>query len=136
MIGLKVLETLGLYRPLDYDHKRFDRLAKRLESPIEKIFWSAAYFELSKYGELTPQVEVNGFRADFVYLVKSGGRFAIELDGRDYHSSAAQREYDYRRQRVLQQAGLQVIRFTGSEIFGDVQKCVKDILGIVRTERL
>lgn len=131
MIGLWILEWAGLYRPLDYDHERFNRLAKRLESPIEKIFWSAAYFELSKYGQLTPQVNVERYRIDFA-LIGNDFKVAIELDGHDYHCRQEQMTNDYKRQRRLQLKGWHVIRFTGQEIYGDVQGCVADILRLVR----
>lgn len=29
VIGLQLLEKLGFYQPIDYEHKRFERLAKR-----------------------------------------------------------------------------------------------------------
>lgn len=130
MIELRILERLGLYRPLDYDHTRFERLAGLLESPIERIFWSAAYFELSKHGQLTPQVEIGPYRVDFLYHT-GAGQYVIELDGQDYHSGPAQRGADYERERALQTAGYTVIRFTGSEIYLDTQQCVKDLLRIV-----
>lgn len=130
MIELRILERLGLYRPLDYDYARFDRLAGLLDSPIEKAFWSVAYFELSKHGELTPQAKVGPYRVDFLYRAETG-QYVIELDGQDYHSSPAQRAADYERERVLQTAGYTVIRFTGSEIYRDAQQCVMDALRIV-----
>jgi very-short-patch-repair endonuclease len=126
-IGLRILEQFGLYRPLDYDHKRFDRLSSRLESPIEKIFWSAAYFELSKHGQLTPQVNVYGCRLDFAYLV-DGQKIAIELDGFEYHSNKQQMTRDYQRQRHLEANGWRMIRFTGSEIYMDAQACVLEVI--------
>lgn len=130
MIGLRILEWAGLYNPLDYDHKRFERLGRRLESPIEKIFWSAAYFELAKYGQLTPQVNVDHYRLDFA-LIGNGFKVAIELDGHDYHCRQEQMTNDYKRQRRLQLKGWVVIRFTGSEIYNDVQGCVAEVLRLV-----
>ena len=131
MIGLKILKNLGLFKAIDHNHKRFDRLAKRLESPIEKIFWSAGYFELSKWGELTPQVRVEGYRVDFAYLV-GHHKIAIELDGYDYHSRPEQMARDYSRQRELTRSGWIVYRFTGSDINGDVQNCVREVVALVR----
>lgn len=127
MIGLKILERLGFYQPLDYDHKRFDRLGRRLESPIEKIFWSCGYFELSKYGQITPQVNTHGYRVDFAYLVNDQ-KIAIEIDGFDYHSTKKQMARDYQRQRHLEANGWRVIRFTGSEVYGDAQACVAEVI--------
>jgi very-short-patch-repair endonuclease len=126
MLGLRILEWAGLYHPTDYNHRRFERLAKKLESPIEKIFWSAAYFELSKVGVLSPQSHIAGYRVDFT-LVGSGIKIVIELDGHDYHCQRVQMTNDYKRQRHLQLLGWQVIRFTGQEIYRDVQGCIKEI---------
>jgi very-short-patch-repair endonuclease len=126
-VGLKILEWAGLYQSLDYDHKRFDRSAQRLESPVEKIFWSCGYFELSKYGQITPQVNVCGYRVDFAYFVDDQ-KIAIEIDGFDYHSSKAQMTRDYQRQRHLEANEWRVIRFTGSEVYGDAQACVAEVI--------
>lgn len=127
MIGLKILEWAGLYKPLDYDHNRFERLARRLESPVEEIFWSCGYFDLSKYGQITPQVNAYGYRVDFAYFV-NGQKIAIEIDGFDFHSSKTQMTRDYQRQRQLEANGWRVIRFTGSEIYNDAQACVAEVV--------
>ncbi len=124
---LKALERLGLYQPNYYHHNRFERLARQCESPIESIFWSVAYFKLSELGEFTPQVRVGPHRLDFA-LRSNGLDLAIELDGQDYHSSPDQRTNDARRQRYLEQIGWRIIRFTGREIYKDVQKCVAEVI--------
>ncbi len=130
-LDLLILERFGFYRPLDYDHRRFARLAKRCGSPIEKAFWSTGYFELSKLGELIPQLEVYGYRLDFA-LIRSGVKIAIELDGHDYHKTKKQRQADYQRERTLQLQGWHIIRFTGSDIYRDTQECIKQVIGIAR----
>lgn len=130
MIGLYVLEKLGLYRPLDYDHKRFERLASKCNE-IEAIFWSAGYFELSKWGVLTPQLKASGYRLDFG-LEGEGFNLAIEIDGHDYHKTKEQRQADYQRERNLKKRGWRFIRFTGSDIYNDVQGCVAEVVNIVR----
>lgn len=124
---LKILERLGLYRPNHYQHKRFERLARKCESPIESIFWSTAYFELCKLGEFTPQFQAGPYRLDFALRI-GGLDLAIELDGQDYHSSPKQRANDLKRQRHLERTGWRVIRFTGSEIYLDVQACVFEVV--------
>jgi very-short-patch-repair endonuclease len=130
MIHLQILERLGFYKPLDYDHKRFDRLAKKCNE-IEAIFWSAGYFELSKYGILTPQLKASGYRLDFG-LEGEGFKVTIEIDGHDYHKTKEQRKADYQRERNLKRRGWRFIRFTGGDIYNDVQGCVKEVVGIVR----
>lgn len=135
MIGLRILEHFGLYKPVDHEHKRFDRLAARLESPIEKIFWSAAYFELSKLGQLTPQVRVGPYRLDFA-LVGDNFKIAIECDGYDYHCTEKQISADNARDLELQRQGWLVVRFTGVKIYGDVQECVFKVISLARTVAL
>lgn len=123
-----ILRMIGLKRkPLDYNHKRFDRLVRKCESPIEKAFWNVGYFELSKHGKFTPQVKVGPYRLDFA-LQRNGLNVAIELDGHDYHSGKKQRTSDYRRERDLQRRGWRVIRFTGSEIHRDASGCVLEVV--------
>jgi very-short-patch-repair endonuclease len=129
-VTLQLLEILGLYRPLGYHHKRFDNLAPKCNR-IEAIFWSAAYFELSKLGEFTPQYEVDRYRLDFA-LVGNGFKIAIEIDGHDSHKSKLQRMSDYQRERRLKKLGWRFIRFTGSDIYRYVQECVADVSIIAR----
>lgn len=123
-------------RRKDPDKTRFDRLAKRLESPIEHRFWAHAYGPLSALGRLTPQTNTKeGYRVDFTLTNIPGVdllRVAIELDGHDYHSSQDQRNYDTARDRVLLKAGWQVVRFTGSQINRDVEGCVNECVDLVR----
>ncbi len=130
----RLLEYMGRYRPLDYNHKRFDRLSALCESPVEAVFWSVAYFELSKYGQLTPQIKVGPYRLDFG-LETSTFKLAIEIDGHDFHSTKEQKAADYQRDRYLQSCGWQVIRFTGSEIYQDASKCALEAVKIARGMR-
>lgn len=131
MINLRILESLGLYRPVDHEHKRFERLGSRCESPIEKAFWSAGYFELSKHGQLTPQVKVGPYRLDFA-LETTTFKLAIEIDGHDYHSTKEQKAADYKRDRYFQSCGWNVVRFSGSEVYKNASQCVLETIAIVR----
>src|SRR5471032_3517218 len=63
------------------------------------------------------------YRVDFFL---KDARLIIELDGHTFHSSKEQLEKDASRQRYLTRAGYTVIRFTGREIFKDVQGCVRE----------
>ncbi len=130
MTGLKFLARRGFSQPLDHDHKRFERLAKRCNE-IERVFWSTGYFELSKWGRLTPQKKVDGYRLDFTLEIE-GLKIAIEIDGRDYHSTEDQRAADYQRERNLHRRGWRFIRFTGGEVYKDPQQCIFEVVGILR----
>lgn len=119
----------------DPDQVRYDRLAKLLESPIERLFWAHGYNRLSTLGQFTPQVKIGPYRVDFaltnipnVPLLK----VVIELDGYNYHRTAEQFATDTKRNRTLQKAGWQVVRFTGAEINGDVRGCVQETVDLVR----
>ena len=56
----------------------------------------------------------------------------IECDGHDFHQKTKEQvEYDNQRQRDLQNEGIEIIRFSGSEIWKDVRKCVNEIQDII-----
>jgi very-short-patch-repair endonuclease len=130
-----LINRLPFFKRKDRDRARFERLARRLESPIERIFWREAYGPLSALGRLTPQVKVEGYRVDFALTDVPGVdllRVVIELDGHDFHSTLEKRNYDTSRDRALMKAGWQVIRFTGSQINGDCAGCVRETVEMVR----
>lgn len=60
------------------------------------------------------------YRLDFAYSPGPDRKLALELDGDDYHERTAdQAERDKSRDRRLQRAGWQVLRFTGREVCRD-----------------
>lgn len=130
-----LISRLPFFKKKDQEKARLDRLAKRLESPIERRFWVHAYGPLSALGRFTPQVNVEGYRVDFALTNIPGVdllKVVIELDGHDYHSTQEQRNYDTARDRVLLKAGWQVVRFTGSQINRDIEGCVRETVELVR----
>ena len=49
-------------------------------------------------------------------------------DGHDFHErTREQAAHDRSRDRYFQAAGLTLLRFTGSELHGDVDRCVADV---------
>lgn len=91
-------------------------------SPIEKKFiekWQTIYGN-----GIHPQYNVPGFRyrVDFAF---PSDKIAIELDGYEYHNSKEQFTNDRKRQREMELAGWRFIRFSGSEVYKDVETCVK-----------
>lgn len=96
------------------------------ESPIEEQFYAKAKL-LGLV--LVPQYEIisdgHKFRADFAIPSKD---IAIEIDGHEYHKTKEQRTSDAKRERALQKEGWQVIRFTGSEVFANCDKCVREVM--------
>ena len=96
-----------------------------LESPIEEMFWNEALTRI--YG-IVPQYEIGPYRVDFAVPDK---KVAIELDGHDYHKTKEQRTNDAQRERYLELDGWRVIRFTGTEIYQDVEKCINQAIELI-----
>ena len=129
-----ILESVGFktFNGLSYAWEAFSKqynlypIPESIKSPIEKQF----FLQARRMGiDLEPQHEVNvagkTYRIDFVY---PGKPIAIELDGHDYHKTKEQRTADAQRERALQSVGWTVIRFTGTEIYHDAQKCVLETI--------
>lgn len=129
-----LLESVGFeaFNGLSYAWEAFSKqynlypIPESIKSPIEKQF----FLQARRMGiDLEPQHEDNvagkTYRIDFVY---PGKPIAIELDGHDYHKTKEQRTADAQRERALQSMGWTVIRFTGTEIYHDTQKCVLETI--------
>lgn len=70
-------------------------------------------------------------RLDFAVLPNDPAAcqpIAVELDGHDFHErTKEQAASDRSRDRSLHMAGWEVLRFTGSELWKDPAKCVRDL---------
>ncbi len=101
----------------------------KIESPMELKFYEKVR---RIFREIEPQWEIQSdghrYRADFAIPSK---KIVFEIDGHDYHKTKEQRTNDTRRERNLQKAGWKVIRFTGSEIYNNLDKCVLDAYKLV-----
>lgn len=102
---------------------------QQCESPIEQQFWNIAKHRLLG---LLPQYEIGRYRVDFALPDE---HLVIELDGHDYHKTKEQRTTDAKRERDLKELGWYVIRFTGTEIYRDVEKCVEQVERILFNKR-
>lgn len=83
-----------------------------------------------------PQFKFLSYAVDFMvvnYVNKVPAfSIAIECDGHDFHErTKEQARHDKSRDRAMAAHGLTVLRFTGSEIFRDAQKCCAEIESIV-----
>lgn len=78
-----------------------------------------------------PQKPIGIYIVDFYMEDCSNNKYAVEIDGHESHKTKIQRYEDYVRERFLQKQLITVIRFTGSEVFVDAGKCVKDCLEII-----
>ncbi|MEU1449884.1 DUF559 domain-containing protein [Streptomyces mirabilis] len=103
----------------------------RLESPIEQAFWSMHLrTKLSSLAGLRAQVSAlhGRYRIDFALPAKKIG---IELDGYAWHSSREAFTKDRERQRALELDGWRIIRFSGAEVNGDAERCVRQAAALV-----
>jgi very-short-patch-repair endonuclease len=144
------------------DRLPLDQLAK-CESPIEKLFlcglWSrgcwtgalefshAPHFDglcMDARGKTVavcaPQVQVGPYRLDFLLALYFSaneplGLVAVECDGHEFHErTKEQAARDKSRDRDLQMRGIQVFRYTGSEIWREAGKCADEVLGHLQSE--
>jgi len=118
-------ETLNAFKGMVQDFFAFKppdlSIPKEYEmTPIERKM----YFALKRAGyDPYPQYSVCGYRLDFA-VFENGIKLDIECDGKEYHSEPWQKAHDRKRTRILNRNGWKVIRFTGSQIYSDVNKCV------------
>jgi very-short-patch-repair endonuclease len=108
---------------------RHDFTPNVFDSPLEQMFYELAFLDLHIY----PQHPVGKYRLDFAIPQK---RIAIELDGHEYHKTKYQRTHDAKRDRWLYGQGWHVLRFTGSEIYENLDRCIDEICALVGVERL
>lgn len=112
------------------DQTDFDSTLEICESPIEKLFFTAASESSAFYYQLIPQYQIDRYRVDFAI---PEFEIAIELDGHEYHKTKEQRTNDASRERYLESLGWRVIRFTGSEVYKDSQACVEEAIKLINS---
>jgi len=118
------IETI--YRGFDYEIGggiTFDEAEKRLNK------------NKGKDGILFSQVMIDQFRVDFLLLHRSGvagnAGFVIECDGHEFHEKTKeQAARDKARDRSISSRSLQIMRFTGSEIWRDPFGCVFQVFSV------
>jgi len=108
---------------------RHDFTPNMFDSPLEQMFYELAFLDLHLY----PQHPVGKYRLDFAIPDK---HIAIELDGHEYHKTRYQRTHDAKRDRWLYGQGWHVLRFTGTEIHENLDRCIDEICALVGVERL
>jgi very-short-patch-repair endonuclease len=128
---------------------RYWTLAERCESPMERLLLAPLMFiaprclhpvyegpgdRLSE-AQLHVQHVVGGYRLDFAYIATPYKdqpiRLAIECDGHEFHASREQRELDAARMNALRGHGFETLRFTGSQIHADPEKCAQQVADTV-----
>jgi very-short-patch-repair endonuclease len=97
---------------------------RRDMTPAEKILWQE--LRANKLGvRFRRQQVIAGFIVDF-YCHKAA--LVIEVDG-DIHD--LQREEDARREKVLSEMGLRVVRFRNEEVMKNLSAVVGNVRGLV-----
>src|SRR3990172_8706295 len=97
---------------------------RRDMTPAEKILWQE--LRANKLGaHFRRQQIIAGFIVDF-YCHKAG--LVIELDG-DIHD--LQQEEEARREKVLREMGLRVVRFRNEEVVRDLSAVLGIVCGLV-----
>jgi very-short-patch-repair endonuclease len=107
----------------------------KIESPIEwRFYWATYAIRTQHFYELEAQATFQAdsfkYRVDFLYRGEKK-TVAIELDGHEGHKTKEQRTHDARKDRFLKQQGIDVIRFTGTEITHDIDRCVREFVALV-----
>lgn len=98
-----------------------------LYSKVETLNWFTQACILNR------QHPIGKYRADMVLsCLLNNGRFfniAIECDGHEYHNkNKKQVQRDKERDRFFALEGYQIMRFSGSEIVADPEKCANEVL--------
>ena len=110
------------------------------KSPLEKLFlieWryrKAFYCDYENFF-MKPQYKINNYIVDFIiYFRKDGYRYKeksliVELDSYLWHGADPEQfAKEKKRERELQKKGYNLMRFSGREIYRDVEKCVEEVL--------
>lgn len=122
------------------------------ESPVEQLLAIAMQsINLTGIFNFNPFIDVitienqkeiivcdNKYRVDFyipVYYKNQENKFfIIECDGHEFHQKTKKQvESDNERQRNLQRAGYEIIRFSGTEIWHRPYRCAMEILHIIES---
>lgn len=120
---------------------------KDCESPIERmlgvgLYNAQAYWESladSRGLNIYPQMDIvcgkKTYRADFQISAIVGGKekiLVVECDGHEFHEKTREQAVrDRQRERDLIKEGYIVVRFTGSEIYNNLYKCISEIRTIL-----
>jgi len=127
----------------------WERLLGKTHSPIEAIFLDSFCPLAIEHGYevqrkirsregiigISVQAPIGPYFADFLISYPFFGRslcIAVECDGHDYHErTRRQAAYDRSRDRYMQGTGLEVYRFTGSEIVAAPHICAWEVLDAI-----
>lgn len=83
---------------------------------------------------LEPQLVMGRFRYDFAVLRKDIWKplLLIECDGKACHETPQQRQNDAMKDQVAAKAGIPLLRFSGSQIYRDMSRCIYKVARSLR----
>lgn len=99
-------------------------------NPMEDAFyeaWCKAHPDIT----IIRQYQVFKYRIDFAH---PEAKIAIELDGQDFHSHKKDRNKDYARQHTIEDDGWYFVRFTGSQVWADVDGCISRVHKLIHSK--
>lgn len=95
---------------------------------IEQMFYDAFLQIVVVEKHIHAQVPIGIYVADFVLFPTAFIPSIVEIDGHEWHKTKEQRFADYKKERYFISQGYSVIRFMGSEIYVDAERCACDAL--------
>ncbi|HZH58645.1 MAG TPA: DUF559 domain-containing protein [Metabacillus sp.] len=111
-------------KPRQIDYINFQR--NKCQSPIERRLFNALTY---RGFNVRTQERCGPYWID---LALPTYRIAIECDGKAYHSMPEQKKHDKKKDKYLRRNGWSVLRFTGSDINGNMPKVLRRIEKKVR----
>jgi very-short-patch-repair endonuclease len=93
------------------------------ESPIERRLYDSLTFNGF---DVHTQVKCGPYRIDLA-LYLADKMIAIECDGKEFHSTPAQKRHDRKKDAHLRKNGWEVVRFTGRQINRNLPSTVAKI---------
>jgi len=108
-------------------------LARHCDAQSQSLLETRTRFALRAAGlRVQPQVSIPGVgRVDFVI----DGKVVVETDGRATHALSAAFDTDRRRDRAALIAGYPVMRFGYSDVMGDIDGVVQQVVAVVHAAR-
>jgi very-short-patch-repair endonuclease len=85
---------------------------------------------------LMPQYRWRNYRIDLVVKITFLNQpyFFIECDGKDFHSSEQQILRDHAKDQAITNAGIQIFRFSGSELERNPRACIEVVHSVAKAQ--
>jgi very-short-patch-repair endonuclease len=108
----------------EIEQKYYDAYCSLFEKALSP---NMALTVLCYANDIDCQIPIGIYVADFLI----NGKYIIEIDGHEYHKTKEQRYADYVKERYYLRSGYFIIRFMGTEVFINSEKCILDTFEII-----